>query len=104
MYARPAPAHVVDALRPPGARDLQPCFGVGCMARGSCACYDAVERATEPVTRRATCARDGAYPGYRVVAATPGPGLDGWPGRAQLGREPPSEPLISGSSEARNLR
>lgn len=50
---------------PAGARDVQPCFGIACRMRASCACYDAVEDAPGSTTMRATCLGDGGYPGYR---------------------------------------
>lgn len=104
MNARSSPTNFVDVPRPPHGQDMQPCFGVGCMARGSCACYDAVGSAPEALTRQGTCARDGAYPGYRALATAPGLSRDGWPRRAQPARQSPSEPLISGSSVARSAR
>ncbi len=51
--------------RQPDVPHIEPCFGIGCELRGSCACYREVECAPGGTTVRATCLRNGSHPGYR---------------------------------------
>jgi len=53
---------------PTEPQPVEPCFGLGCARRRSCRCYLAVELAPGGSTTRATCARNGCYPGYRAVS------------------------------------
>jgi hypothetical protein len=68
MNASPSAIGLVPDDRAPQERGLQPCFGVGCPARGRCACYHAVERRADGSLAQGTCLREGGYPNYRPVA------------------------------------
>jgi hypothetical protein len=46
---------------------LEPCFGVACPRHATCFCYGLVETSGRN-TARATCMRDGEYPGYVPAA------------------------------------
>jgi len=48
---------------------VEPCFGLGCLLRGSCQRYRAVEWVAGGSTTRASCLRGGEYPKYVAVAA-----------------------------------
>lgn len=53
---------------------VEPCFGLGCLRRGVCQCYHAVESAPGGSTARASCLRCGQYPAYAAVEP---PGIEG---------------------------
>jgi len=65
MNTHEAPIALVGRLRPGSEPAVESCFGFGCLLRGSCCCYVAVELAPGGSTARATCLRNGEYPGYR---------------------------------------
>lgn len=68
MNARSSPHRLDPVNRPLEERHVQPCFGVGCLARGGCSCYHAVEHYSGTVTTRGTCLRDGGYPSFEPAA------------------------------------
>jgi len=58
----------MDPSRPVDEQAAQPCFGLGCLLRGACQCYRAVEWVPGGSTSRASCLRDGEYPSYLAAA------------------------------------
>jgi hypothetical protein len=69
MNTLEAPITWVGHGRPVDEEAVEACFGLGCLLRGSCRCYRAVELVAGGSTTRASCLRDGKYPTY--VAVTP---------------------------------
>lgn len=67
MNTLEAPIAWVARSRSVDEEAAKPCFGLGCLLRGTCRCYRAVELAPGGSTMRATCVREGKYPEYVTV-------------------------------------
>ena len=67
MNTLEAPITWVGRGRPQDLEAVESCFGLGCLLRGSCQCYRAVEWVAGGSTTRASCLRGGEYPKYVAV-------------------------------------